>query len=377
MDKALVAGAGISGLTVARLLAERGFYVTVLEKRPHIGGNAYDYYDGNGILIHKYGPHLFHTKSARVAEFVRRFSGFFPYEHRVLGEICGKLVPIPFNYKSIDMLYGEREARHLKDILSRDFPGGKNVPVMELRKSGDRDVRELAEFVYRNVFYGYTKKQWGRPPEELDASVMGRVPVRMSYDDRYFEDEYQMMPVDGYTRWLECLAGHEKISVRFQCDALRHLKLEENRVLFDGEEFDGPVIYTGCIEELLGCRFGRLAYRSLDFEIEYKNVTQFQPVVQVNYPNAYRYTRTSEFKLLQPHKTEGRTAVLYEYPVPCGEGCIPYYPVESPQSRQQYERYREYLSGIKNLHLLGRLAEYRYCNMDAAVEAAMELAETL
>lgn len=376
MKKALMIGAGISGLTAARILAERGFQVTVLEKRGHIGGNVYDYYD-HGVLVHKYGPHLFHTKLPEVAEFVQRFSEFFPYEHRVLGEIQGRLVPIPFNFQSIDLLYGQEDARHLKEVLTKEYPAGNSVPIMHLRQSGDCEVQKLAEFVYRNVFYGYTKKQWGKPPEELDASVMGRVPVRMSYDDRYFEDEYQLMPVHGYTKWLENIADHENIYLRFSCDALKHMQLKQGSVFFDGERFDGPVVYTGCIEDLAEGRFGRLPYRSLEFELEYRNAAQAQPVVQVNYPNAYKYTRVSEFKLVQPHAVSDKTILMYEYPIPCGEGDIPYYPVETLESRKLYERYRDVLSGIENLYLLGRLAEYQYYNMDTAVKRAMQLAGNL
>lgn len=376
MKQILIIGAGISGITAARLLAEQGYEVTILEKRDHIGGNVYDYLE-EGVLIHKYGPHLFHTKSKEVADFVCRFSKFFPYEHRVLGEIQDKLVPIPFNFKSIDLLFSEQEAEHLKTILSQAYPNGESVPIMELRKHPDTKVQELAEFVFQNVFYGYTKKQWGKSPEEMDASVMGRVPVRMSYDDRYFTDEFQMMPVHGYTELVKQMANHKNIRIRYGCGAMEHLTLEGEKLYYDGETCDYPVIYTGCIEALLKECFGRLPYRSLKFELEHRNVEQAQPVVQVNYPNRFTYTRTSEFKLVQTNRVLDRTVVMYEYPIPCGEKDIPYYPIESEENRERYSRYVEEVEKIPNLHLLGRLAEYKYYNMDLTILQAMKLVEKI
>ena len=307
--KALIIGAGISGITAGRILAENGWSVTILEKRSHIGGNCYDYYE-NGILIHKYGPHLFHTRLPDVAEFVCRFSEFFDYEHRVLGEIDHKLVPIPFNFKSIDSLFPENEATALKTLLKEKYPEGNNVPIMELRRHPDKKVQDLAEFVFRKVFYGYSKKQWGKNPEELDPSVLGRVPVRMSYDDRYFNDSFQQMPAGGYTEMLRRMLSHENISIRLNCDGMEHLSLRDGRVWLDDEMFDGEVIYTGCIEALLGRELGSLPYRSLSFAIEERNVRQAQPVVQVNYPNRFRYTRISEFALVQQGKNVDRTALI-------------------------------------------------------------------
>lgn len=370
---AVIIGAGISGLTAARILAEAEYHVTVLEKRSHIGGNVYDYFE-NGVLVHQYGPHLFHTNMRHIVEFLQRFSEFFPYEHRVLGEVQGKLIPIPFNFKSIDLLYPAGQAQQLKQVLSKAYPGGESVAVMELRGHKDPQVRALAEFVYQNVFYGYTKKQWGKPPQELDGSVMGRVPVRMSYDDRYFTDEFQMMPSLGYTAMLERMADHENIAIRYECDALLYLKLQERQVYLDGERFDGPVIYTGCLDELFGCRYGRLPYRSLDFVLERRGVTQAQPAVQVNYPNRFSYTRTSEFHLVQQDPVKGRTILVYEYPKECKDGDLPYYPVESEASRNIYQKYRMLAEQIPNLALAGRLAEYRYYNMDLAIDRAMRLA---
>lgn len=376
MKQALIIGAGISGVTSGRILAEQGFQVTIFEKRDHIGGNIYDYYE-DGILIHKYGPHLFHTNIPEVADFVKRFSEFFPYEHRVLGEVDETLVPIPFNFKSIDLLYQPEEAERLKEILKKAYPEGESVPIMELRRHPDKEVQNLAEFVFQNVFYGYTKKQWGKAPEEMDPSVMGRVPVRMSYDDRYFTDRFQMMPVNGYTAMVQEMLSHPGISLRMGCDAMEHIKLDGSNIYLDGELYFGEVIDTGCIEELLNQKYGPLPYRSLKFSLEKHNHTQYQPVVQVNYPNRYTYTRISEFKLVQAQKVHGKTIILYEYPTSCQNGDIPYYPISSEENEALYQKYKKELSGIRKLHLLGRLAEYRYYNMDTTIFQAMKLADEI
>lgn len=376
MKQMIVIGAGISGLTAARILAEAGYQVTILEKRSHIGGNVYDYFE-NGILVHKYGPHLFHTRMHHVAEFLQQFSVFFPYEHRVLGEVKGKLVPIPFNYRSIDELYPPEQAKHLKQVLSEAYPDVESVPILELRKHKDPEVNALAEFIFQNVFYGYTKKQWGKPPEEMDRSVMKRVPVRISYDDRYFTDAFQMMPEQGYTVMLERMANHKNIAVRYECNAFAYLSVQNGQVFFDGERFNGPIIYTGCIDELFEYQYGALPYRSLDFVLEKQNVTQAQPVVQVNYPNRFAYTRTSEFKLVQKEKIENRTVLVYEYPKECTKDDIPYYPVESKESTNLYQKYRKLSNRIPNLYLLGRLAEYKYYNMDISIDHAMQLAQKI
>lgn len=374
--QAVIVGAGISGLTAARILAEAGYRITVLEKRTHIGGNVYDYFE-DGILVHKYGPHLFHTKMRHVAEFVQRFSAFFPYEHRVLGEVQGKLVPVPFNYKSMDVLYPAKEAEYLKKALEDLYPGAGSVSIMELRRQKDSKVNMLAEFVFQHVFYGYTKKQWGKTPEELDRSVMERVPVRLSYDDRYFTDAFQMMPEQGYTVMMEHMADHKNIAIRYGCEATAYLTVSDQKIFLDGEPFSGPVIYTGCVEELFHDQYGRLPYRSLDFVLEKQNVFQAQPVVQVNYPNRFTYTRTSEFKMLQKEPVKDRTILLYEYPKECTRKDIPYYPVESQAGRACYHRYETLAGSVRNLYLLGRLAEYQYYNMDVSIDRAMQLAYSL
>ena len=376
MKKALIIGAGISGICAARILAEAGFSVIILEKRDHIAGNIYDYYE-DGVLVHKYGPHLFHTTRPDVAEFVERFAEFVPYEHKVLGEIQGKLVPIPFNFQSMDILFTEEKSTYLKAELQKAYPDTDTVPILELRKHMDPKIQELAEFVYQNVFYGYTVKQWGKEPSDLDPYVMGRVPVRLSYDDRYFKDPFQKIPKYGYTYMVENILRHPNIALRLNCEAFEHIVINGDKLWMDGELWDGPVIYTGRIEELFGFRFGKLPYRSLKFSFEKHNVEQYQPVVQVNYPNQYTYTRISEFKILQQSAPKDHTIIVYEYPIPCSEGDIPYYPIASKENAALYGEYVLEAKKIRNLYLLGRLAEYRYFNMDQAIAHALEISEEI
>lgn len=373
MKNAVIIGSGISGAVSGRLLAENGYKVTIIERREHIAGNLYDYLE-DGILTHKYGPHLLHTNIERVIEFLKRFTTFFPYEHRVLGEINGKLVPIPFNFKSIDELFSKEVATELKEVLTSEYGEGKSMPIMELRKNKNEKVQELAEFVFKNVFYNYTKKQWGMTPEEMDPSVMGRVPVRISYDDRYFSDRFQMMPVNGFTSIIENMLDHENISIRLNCDAKEILDLTEDKILFDGEIVEGPIIFTGCIDELLDYKYGQLPYRSLKFRLEKHNVDKCQPVPVVNYPNNYSYTRVTEMKLLQCGcKEKGKTILSYEYPMACGKNDIPYYSIANKENHDLYERYKKEVQKFDNFYLLGRLAEYKYYNIDAAMDRAFDL----
>lgn len=375
IKRAFIIGAGVSGCVAARLLAESGFQVTVLERRDHIAGNAYDYFQ-DGVLLHKYGPHLFHTNNEEVVRFLQRFSEFFPYEHQVKGEIMDRLVPIPFNFESIDILFEKERADALKSKLKENYGQDAQIPIGKLLQSKDADIRGLADFINQYVFLGYTTKQWGISPDQVDRSVMERVPVRISYDNRYFKDRFQMMPSEGYTALFERMLEHENIALRLGCNALDFLEIRDSQIFMDGTQVNGPVIYTGRLDELFGWRFGRLPYRSLSFVHEKHLKERVLPVVQVNFPNRYSYTRISEFKLLQKEKIS-RTILTYEYPRACGEGDIPYYPIENPKNRELYDRYAELAAGIPGLCCLGRLAEYRYYNMDQVIGKAMHLAEDI
>lgn len=380
MYDCLVIGCGFAGAAAARRLAESGKSVLLCERRMHIAGNMYDCFDSNGVLIHRYGPHIFHTQNKEVFDYLSRYSAFSPYEHRVLGKIDGKLVPIPFNFLSFDLLYEKSAAGEIKRRLTEAFSGRDKVSVLELMESRDDKINAAGDYIYKNVFENYTAKQWGVPPEKVDRSVINRVPVKLGYDDRYFTDVYQYMPAHGFTKLFESLLSHPLITVDLGCDALRRLRVgfEGGTLYWDGEKFDRPVIYTGPVDELFGCRFGRLPYRSLDLVFRREAVTCFQPAAVVNYPNEEDFTRITEFKHLTGQQLEGATTILYEYPldydIKAARGNIPYYPVINPRSAELYEKYRELSQGFGSLYLCGRLAEYKYYNMDAAVEAALRVA---
>lgn len=380
----LIVGAGFSGAVTARQMAEKHHKkVLILEKRPHIGGNMYEEYLENGVRVHRYGPHIFHTNSREVFEYLQRFSDFYPYEHRVLGRIDGKLVPIPFNFTSLEALFPKEKADSIKQALQEAYPSQQKISILELLKNPDRLIREFGEYVYDRVFVHYTAKQWQQPIEEVDTSVINRVPVILGYDGRYFQDEFQYMPSQGYTKLFENLLDHPNIQTTLNCDAAERLVFEESsgRILFDGEAFTGPVVYTGAPDILLGCRLGALPYRSLHMVFEQLNEDEFQPAAVVNYPNEEEFTRITEFKHMTGQQIKNRTAILKEYPAayrPEAEiGNIPYYPIQSPENQKLYNRYAETLSKFPNLFLCGRLAEYKYYNMDGAVYQALRLSEKL
>ncbi|MBQ8067981.1 MAG: UDP-galactopyranose mutase [Solobacterium sp.] len=381
----LIVGAGFAGAVSARVLADAGKKVVILEKRNHIGGNAYDWIDENDVMRHEYGPHIFHTSSEKAVQFLSRFTGWYDYEHRVLGCIEDQLVPIPFNLTSIEKLFDAQKADHLKDVLIRTYGMEKKVPILELRKSEDPEIRELAEYIFEHVFKYYTMKQWGYTAEEIDPAVTGRVPVLVSYDDRYFQDTFQKMPDQGYTAMFEKMLDHENIQVCLNTEAMDHLRVdaEQGCVYVDGEKFDGIVIFTGLVDQLLGYTNGDLPYRSLEFDVQSK-AGQYQPVTTVNYPTPAEvnpYTRITEYKNMMKDAPKEKTTIAVEYPYKynrTGEkGNVPYYPVFTDDSKAMYAAYVEKLKAVPNIYLLGRLAEYKYYNMDQITDAALAFAEKL
>jgi UDP-galactopyranose mutase len=392
---AVVVGAGFAGATIARELAERGGRrVLVIERRDHIGGNAYDTRNGAGILYHRYGPHIYHTSSKRVNDFLSRFTEWSGYQHRVLANVHGAYLPVPFNKRSIRDVFGEQRGGVMIDKLVAVYGEGARVPINELRQAHDPDLVELSSYVFENIFLHYTMKQWGCGPDDVDPSVTARVPVLVSEDDRYFQDTYQGMPVDGYASLFESMLDHPGITVALGTGAENVVGLldEEGRdavhdasagdvrsVSLGGEPFSGDVVFTGSLDEFLACRFGPLPYRSLRFELETMDVEQFQPAATVNYTVDQDFTRITEWKQLTGQVVDGKTAITREYPLQYrqGTGQIPYYPIESPESRRLHERYATFLGSLDRFHLLGRLAEYRYYNMDAIVSRALELADEM
>ena len=279
MYNTIVIGAGIAGAVVARQLAEKGDRrVLILEQRDHIGGNCYDKKDTYGVLIHEYGPHIFHTNDEVVYEYLSRFTDWYlyPQGHQVVANVDGQLIPIPFNLNTLYLVYGEEKAKELERKLIAAYGEGSRVPIMELKKSDDPDIQKIAQYVYENVFLRYTMKQWGQKPEEISPEVTGRVPVLISRDNRYFQDRYQGVPLHGFTPMFERLLDHENIEVQPGVKASERLTIRSEGVLFDGAPFVGEVIFTGALDELFDCRFGRLPYRSLRFEFEHLDQKDFQ-----------------------------------------------------------------------------------------------------
>ena len=335
----IVVGAGYAGAVCARRLAETvGFRVAVLERRDHIAGNAYDYYDESGILVHMFGPHIYHTYSERVHSFLSRFTEWTDYQHKVLANVHGTLMPVPFNHQSLKLAFGEERGEQLYRKLVETFGENKKVPIMELREKNDPDLQEVADYVYENVFLHYTMKQWGQTPDQIDPSVTGRVPVFVGDDDRYFpQAPYQGMPKEGYTELFANMLEHDLIDVFCEVDARDLLTIDEGRVLVNGEVYGGEVVYTGPLDELFNLDLGALPYRTLDMKFETLDVDQFQPVGTVNYTVSEDYTRITEFKNMTGQVVPGKTTIMKEYShaYEPGSGQTPYYAIIDPDNRMR------------------------------------------
>lgn len=360
----LVVGAGFTGAVVAeRIASQLNQRVLVIDRRDHIGGNAYDELDEHGIRVHRYGPHIFHTNSTAVWEYLSRFTEWRPYEHRVLAEVDGRCIPVPFNFAALEQCFPDRSAA-LREKLVAEFGIGGKVPILKLRKHEDVEVRQLAEFVYEKVFVPYTTKHWGHSPDDLDESVTARVPVMIGPDDRYFQDRYQAIPKDGYTALFGHILDHPNIEVELGVD-YRDL----------GPELDGArIVYTGPIDEYFEHRFGCLPYRSLKFDFQHHAREYYQPVAQVNHPGAQGFTRVTEFKYFSG-QTGPSTTIAVEYPEPHVRGVNePYYPIPRRENRALFERYAALAESVRGrVFFAGRLADYLYYNMDQAVGRALAL----
>lgn len=380
----LIAGAGYAGAVCARSLAEGGKRVLVLERRSHVGGNAYDCPDEAGVLIHQYGPHIFHTNDSRVFAWLSRFTQWRDYQHRVVADIPdekgGRMrYPVPFNLTSLETAFGPEEGKRLGDKLIAAYGAEKKVTILELRQNPDPEISALADYVYEHVFVHYTMKQWGQKPEDIDPNTTARVPVFLSRDDRYFQDACQGMPLEGYTPMFQKMLDHPNIKVELGADALERLDLSGDVLKVDGVPFEGEVIYTGQADELFRFQYGPLPYRTLDFRFETLEKDDFQGYGTVNYTVDQDYTRITEFKHLTGQVLPGKTTIVKEYSRAYGGilGEIPYYAIINPENNALYGQYKALADRFPNLHLLGRLAEYKYYNMDAIAGRALDLAEML
>ena len=356
----LVVGAGFAGSVLAeRLASDWGKKVLVVDRRPHVAGNAYDCHDDAGILIHKYGPHIFHTNSREVFDYLGRFTEWRPYQHRVLASVDGQFVPIPINLDTINTLYGTNmSSAELEAFFEK--VAEKRHP---LRTSEDVVVNKVGRELYEKFFRGYTRKQWGMDPSELNSSVTARVPTRTNRDARYFTDTYQAMPLRGYTRMFERMLNHPNIHVMLNADYRSVVGMIPFR----------EMIYSGPVDEFFDFKLGKLPYRSLRFSHETLPHNQFQPVGTVNYPNENAYTRISEFKHMTGQRHE-YTSIVYEYPQAEGD---PYYPVPKPENDELYAKYKSLADATPNVHFVGRLATYKYYNMDQVVAQALTLYKKL
>ena len=350
----LIVGAGFAGSVLAeRLASVCDARVLVVEKRPHIGGNAFDRYDVHGVLVHPYGPHIFHTNSAEIFEYLSTFTAWRPYQHRVLASVEGQLLPMPINLDTVNRLYGmQLTAFEMAPWLESVAEAREKIITSE-----DVVVAKVGRDLYDKFFRGYTRKQWGMDPSELNASVTARVPTRTNRDDRYFADTFQAMPRDGYTRMFESMLAHPNIKLMLNTDYREVADLLPWR----------HMIYTGPVDAYFNHRHGRLPYRSLAFEHQHLPQAQFQSAATVNYPNDHAYTRITEFKQLTGQVHPG-TSIVYEYPRAEGD---PYYPVPTPQNAAMYERYRVDAEALDDVTFVGRLATYRYYNMDQVVGQAL------
>ena len=356
----LIVGAGFAGSVCARELADAGHSVLVIDKRDHIGGNAYDAYDAAGVLVHPYGPHIFHTNAKRIIEWLSRFTEWRFYEHRVLASVDGQLLPIPINRTTLNRLYGQ----NLDEAGAGAWLERVRLPREPVRTSEDVVLNSVGQDLCEKFFRGYTRKQWGLDLSELSAGVAARIPTRTNDDDRYFSDTYQFMPAQGYAAMFRRMLDHPNIRLRLNTDyfAIRH-ELQARQT-----------VYTGPIDAFFDYRFGPLPYRSLRFEHEHLPATaQYQPVGTVNYPNEHAYTRITEFRHLTG-QTHAGTSIVREYPQAEGD---PYYPIPRPENEALFKRYEALVKGCADVSFVGRLAQYRYYNMDQVVGAALKCVENL
>jgi UDP-galactopyranose mutase len=350
----LIVGAGYAGSVLAeRLASDAGKRVLVVDRRPHIAGNAYDHYNDAGVLVHRYGPHIFHTNSKEVFDYLSRFTQWRAYEHRVLASVDGQLLPIPINLDTVNRLYG----LNLTSFQLEEFFASVAEHREQIRTSEDVIVSRVGRELYEKFFRNYTRKQWDLDPSELDATVTSRVPIRTNRDDRYFSDTYQAMPLYGYTRMFENMLNHPNIKIMLNTD-YREI---EREVPFR------EMIYTGPVDEYFDFRYGKLPYRSLEFKHETIDKPVYQAAPVVNYPNEHPYTRVTEFKYLTGQE-HAKTSVVYEFSRAEGD---PYYPVPRPENMQLYKKYQELANQTPNVHFVGRLATYKYYNQDQVVAQAL------
>lgn len=379
MDKIIVVGSGFSGSIIARKIAEDlNRKVIVIEKRNHIGGNAHDFYDEKGILIQKYGPHFLNTNNYGVIKYLKKFAPLFPHNTKLLSYLDEQYIRLPFNFQSVQELLGAENSELLLGKLRKDFQGRDRVPILELVDSKDEDISNYGNLLFEKAYKTYTSKMWGIGVDKVDKYVLERVPMAMSYDERYLNKDFQYLPVNGFNEIFENMLKHPNIKLTLNEDALNHIKIDEyeRKVYFDNEEAK-CIIFTGAIDELFEYKFGKLPYRSLDIKYEYYDQNKILPCEIISYPQAEGYTRSTEYRqiMFKQDYIEG-TVVATEYPMDFDEnrnvGNIRYYPVNTEESDKLYKKYLNESQKYGNIFLCGRLAEFKYYNMDVCIEHAIK-----
>ena len=384
MKKIVIVGAGFCGSIIARKIAEElDIPVSVVERRKHIGGNAYDEYDENGILIQKYGPHFLNTNNYEVIKFLKKYSELIRYDVKLLSFIDGNYVRLPFNFRTMQQLVGDENSVELLKSFRTEFAGRDRVPIFELLNSENEIIRAYGELLFEKAYRTYTSKQWGIPPEQIDKSVLERVPMAMNFDERYLNADFQYLPRHGFTKLFENMLDHQNIDVKLDCDAFDHISFDENNhiIKYDSENID-MLVFTGAIDELFGLKYGRLPYRSLEIQYEYFNEEKVLPCEVISYPQADGYTRKTEYKQFTfEMKKCDKTVVATEYPLEYDpadpKANIPYYPVLTETSRALYQKYLAEANKYGNIFLCGRLAEFKYFNMDICIEHALDKYEEI
>ena len=376
----IVVGCGLSGAVVARHFAEKGKKVCIWERRDHIAGNMFDYCDEHGILVHKYGPHIFHAQNKKLYEYMCRFTKWSAFDLVCMANFKGKTTPTPFNFQTIDDFYSPEHAEKLKNQIKETFNGRDTATVVEALESPCPIIKEYAQFLFDNDYSLYTAKQWGVSPAEIDPSVLKRVPLRFSYDTSYFDDEFQVMPKISYVDFFDNILAHENITVELNTEALDRISIssDETKLLIDGELTDATVVYTGALDELFKHKHGSLPYRSLRFEWKYEDIESKQDSPVVAYPEADDYTRITEYKKLPVQDVKGTTYAI-EYPLTYtpNQNIEPYYPVLTQPSQLLYKKYEELAIKVDNFYCCGRLADFKYYNMDQALERALQLCNSI